>query len=100
MTMRPDQSLASLLPSPANWHPSWSRWSSILAAILLMALLMFQVRVTQLPLKFLLDWVVNDDTFYYLEIAQRASFGEGFTFDGIHATNGFQPAWGFILDRK
>ena len=38
-----------------------------------------------------------DDGFYYLEIASRLSRGQGFTFDGINATNGFHPLWQFLL---
>jgi hypothetical protein len=36
---------------------------------------------------------VPDDAFYYLEIGARAGRGEGFSFDGLHATNGFHPLW-------
>jgi hypothetical protein len=36
---------------------------------------------------------VPDDAFYYLEIGNRLSRGEGATFDGIHETNGFHPLW-------
>lgn len=39
----------------------------------------------------------TDDSFYYLNIARHVAGGDGFTFDGIHATNGFQPLWLFIL---
>jgi len=45
-------------------------------------------------------WLVArlpDDAFYYLEIASRLSRGQGFTFDGINATNGFHPFWQFLL---
>jgi hypothetical protein len=38
-----------------------------------------------------------DDAFYYLEIARRIGAGHGFTFDGVHATNGFHPLWQFLL---
>jgi len=38
-----------------------------------------------------------DDSFYYLETAVRAARGEGFTFDGIHPTNGFHPLWMWVL---
>ncbi|MDI6807751.1 MAG: hypothetical protein QME66_02055 [Candidatus Eisenbacteria bacterium] len=62
-----------------------------------MATVLFQLFVTQLPLNYLLAHVVNDDTFYYLEIAHRAAHGQGFTFDGINRTNGFPPAWQLLL---
>ena len=36
-----------------------------------------------------------DDAFYYFQIAKHAASGNGFSFDGLHATNGFHPllAW-------
>jgi len=46
------------------------------------------------------SWLVNrmpDDAFYYLEIARRMGHGQGFTFDGTHATNGFHPLWQVML---
>ncbi len=45
-------------------------------------------------------WLVvgtPDDAFYYLEIARRIDRGQGFTFDGVHATNGFHPLWQLVL---
>jgi hypothetical protein len=41
-------------------------------------------------------WLVHrlfDDSYYYLEIGQRVSRGEGATFDGLHVTTGFHPLW-------
>lgn len=38
-----------------------------------------------------------DDSFYYFQIARNAAAGNGFSFDGIHPTNGFQPLWGMVL---
>lgn len=38
-----------------------------------------------------------DDAYYYFTIARHAAAGHGFTFDGIHPTNGFQPLWLFLL---
>jgi hypothetical protein len=32
-----------------------------------------------------------DDAFYYFQIAKHAAEGHGFSFDGVHATNGFHP---------
>ncbi len=39
----------------------------------------------------------EDDAFYYLTIARRIAAGEGSTYDGIHATNGYHPLWCFAL---
>lgn len=38
-----------------------------------------------------------DDAFYYFQVARNAAAGQGWTFDGIHATNGFHPLWMFVL---
>lgn len=40
---------------------------------------------------------VQDDGYYYLEIAQRVVRGEGTTLDGINPTNGFHPLWQGVL---
>jgi hypothetical protein len=36
---------------------------------------------------------IQEDGFYYLKIAQNVAAGRGSTFDGLHATNGYQPLW-------
>jgi hypothetical protein len=40
---------------------------------------------------------LEDDAFYYLQIARNVSAGHGFTFDTLHRTNGFHPLWLFCL---
>jgi hypothetical protein len=40
---------------------------------------------------------IQEDGFYYLTIAQNAAAGRGSTFDGLHATNGYQPLWLALL---
>jgi hypothetical protein len=40
---------------------------------------------------------VQDDAFYYLEIARNIFLGHGSTFDGICQTNGYHPLWMLIL---
>jgi len=40
---------------------------------------------------------VPDDASYYLKIAENFNNGKGFSFDGLHQTNGFQPLWQYIL---
>jgi hypothetical protein len=45
-------------------------------------------------------WLVHrlpDDAYYYLEVGRRLGRGEGFTFDGVHETNGFHPLWQLLL---
>jgi hypothetical protein len=38
-----------------------------------------------------------DDSYYYLEIGRRLAAGDGVTFDGVFATNGFHPLWQAIV---
>jgi hypothetical protein len=38
-----------------------------------------------------------DDAFYYFQVARNLATGHGFTFDGLHATNGFHPLWLFVV---
>ena len=40
---------------------------------------------------------VTDDAYYYFKVASRVMAGEGCTFDGINATNGFHPLWMLCL---
>lgn len=40
---------------------------------------------------------VPDDTAYFYKIAWHVVRGDGFTFDGINLTNGFQPLWLYAL---
>ena len=39
----------------------------------------------------------SDDLYYYSQIAGHVASGDGFTFDGIYPTNGFQPLFLFLL---
>jgi hypothetical protein len=64
-------------------------------ACALAATLVFGFAISR-PLEWLLG-VVPDDAFYYLQIARKiATTGES-TFDGIHPTNGYHPAWMAVL---
>jgi hypothetical protein len=51
----------------------------------------------QADLMVLLDKLMVDDAFYYFKIAANVVSGKGFTFDGLHRTNGFQPLWQFLI---
>jgi len=42
------------------------------------------------------DNAICDDAFYYFQISKHAASGAGFTFDGLHATNGFHPLLGWL----
>jgi hypothetical protein len=50
-----------------------------------------------LNLPSLISQFLVDDSFYYLEIARNIALGKGVTFDGLHATNGFQPLYQFLI---
>ena len=65
---------------------------SICIAILLTAAILM-IRACSMDLPRLLDRLAVDDTFLYLQIARNVAHGQGPTFDGLHATNGFQPLW-------
>ena len=41
--------------------------------------------------------VIPDDAFYYFETAQHVVAGQGSTFDGVHAANGYHPLWLLLL---
>jgi len=41
--------------------------------------------------------VVPDDAAYYFGIAENVAKGVGESFDGINATNGYQPLWLYVL---
>ena len=34
-----------------------------------------------------------DDAYYYFQIARHVAAGDGSTFDGVHASNGYHPLW-------
>jgi hypothetical protein len=41
----------------------------------------------------LVEKSLPDDAFYYFQIARHLAQGDGVTFDGLTATNGFHPLW-------
>lgn len=45
----------------------------------------------------ILDWYSSDDGFLYFQVARNLASGHGFTFDGIHPTNGFHPLWLLLI---
>ncbi len=65
------------------------------AALVILTVLQFWACVIDLPR--LMDNFTIDDTYLYLQVAWNVGMGEGFTFDGIHRTNGFQPLWLFCM---
>ena len=59
------------------------------------SVLVFAFAVSR-PLVWLLG-VVPDDSFYYFKIARQIADTGRSTFDGIHPTNGYHPAWMAVL---
>ncbi len=53
--------------------------------------------VALLELPVIISHFMVDDSFYYLEIGRNIAIGKGFTFDGLHITNGFQPLYQFLV---
>lgn len=49
-----------------------------------------------LPVNTLINWI-PDDSFYYFQPASMMAQGYIPSFDGIHAGNGFNPLWMFLL---
>lgn len=62
--------------------------------ILCMAFFCFYLLTTQVVQLFSF---VPDDAGYYFKIAKNLASGSGSSFDGIHATNGYQPMWLLVL---
>ena len=68
-------------------------WWGILAGLLCVAELVFEIRLALLPESQIIPAFVRDDVFYFLEPAWNWVHGHGITFDGEHWPNGFQPLW-------
>lgn len=80
------------MTSPAsNILPRWP----LITALVILTLLQAGACLIDLPR--LIDNFTIDDTYLYLQVAWNAGSGLGFTFDGIHRTNGFQPLWLFCM---
>ena len=71
--------------------PSYFFWTALIVGCVIRFWVIFQSQETLLT-----RWG-SDDLFYYSQIAGHVAEGHGFTFDGIHPTNGFQPLFLFIL---
>ncbi len=71
--------------------PAHIFWLSLAVGLIVRLIIIFQ------PEANLLTRWGSDDLYYYSQIAGHVASGDGFTFDGIHATNGFQPLFLFAL---
>lgn len=68
-----------------------------LTVVLLVAFAALTLRIVTSPLPVLLDAVLHDDSFYYLQTARNLAAGFGSTFDQVNFTNGYQPGWFLVL---
>lgn len=66
-------------------------WLVLGLALLIRVFILFQPSLT------ILDRWGSDDLYYYTQIAGNVAAGNGFSFDGLHLTNGFQPLFEFLL---
>jgi hypothetical protein len=62
----------------------------------LIATAIFAVAQLTLVIGGFADNAICDDAFYYFQISKNAAAGNGFSFDGLHSTNGFHPLLGWI----
>jgi 4-amino-4-deoxy-L-arabinose transferase-like glycosyltransferase len=74
--------------------PAEPRW---LAALLVLVLVSRAVVFLLDPARLADRTVIQDDAFYYLEIAAHFLRGEGLTWDGLEPTNGFHPLYALLM---
>ena len=67
------------------------------ALLILTPVCLLQVYWTRLDFTLLLDNLVADDTFLYLQIVRNIADHGLVSFDGIHTTTGLQPLWAILL---
>lgn len=87
-------------PGQAARRPEDARWTSsaakIVPAAALFTLGLLLLDVLLLPFRHVSPFI-QDDAFYYFEIARRIGLGQGSTCDGITKTNGYHPLWLLML---
>ena len=86
-------------PNRASEHPTVKAGRSphplvvVLLALIVLYGLAMRLFTAFLPLDQLIGICLADDAFYYFEIARNILAGNGATFDGQIATNGFHPLY-------
>ena len=63
----------------------------------LLPICFLQIYWTRLEFELLLDHLMNDDAFLYLQVVRNIADNGKVTFDGLHITTGIQPLWTIIL---
>lgn len=76
--------------------PYESGWVAF-AFLMIAAALGYQIWVMTLPMEVIVAKASVDDTYLYLEVARNWSLNGFPSFDGVTATNGIQPLWGYLL---
>jgi len=65
--------------------------------VMALVLLLIALSLTLLPYHYLINRQLIDDSFYEFTIAYNIGTGKGITIDGHLPTNGFQPAFVFLI---
>jgi len=68
----------------------------LLAAVIIISFLI-RIVISWQNITVLVQKVLLDDSLYVISIARNIAWGNGVTYNGVDATNGFQPFWGFLL---
>ncbi len=66
---------------------------ALVAVTLILAGFFLRLALAAQPPERLIPLCLADDAFYYLRIAENILAGNGSTFDGVAATNGYHPLW-------
>ncbi|MGE3172636.1 MAG: hypothetical protein AB7O97_08410 [Planctomycetota bacterium] len=82
----------------ARWTARWAARLALAVVLLAAASMALQVvsNATQSD-DFVLKHLVLDDAVYYCLPARHFVDGEGYSFDGIHRSNGVQPLWAMVV---
>lgn len=73
-------------------------WPKGVGFACLAAATLFQIMCAMQPVAFLVDVIfTRDDAFYYFQLAHNIAQTGQASFDGLHAANGVQLLWQFIL---
>ncbi len=74
----------------------WPRHGALLAAALgILLLKLLYLALTPVRGLAMTTWII-DDTFINMQVARNIALGHGFTFDGIHPTNGAPFLWTYL----
>lgn len=94
------QSMNSEVPVSSNSGHAFT-WVRVLAALLTLVSILLLIAIGFALIlvhpRYQIGTLVSDDAGYYLAIARNYGLGFGYSFDRIHATNGFNPLLPIIL---